>query len=213
MFTIDLLNGESLPVKSRPAGIVIALVTFAVPVITAIVMLSFYLSDRILMSVQNQSLSKCEAEIDKLSEAVELQELFEREKENVSHCLSEVASSIRRHMQWSPVLVTIAEKIPEPIAITKLNVKESFVRRKVAKKDDPKKKVDVMIPIRILEITVIGKPNYNSDTVVRDFKDRLRFSDVLGPKLKDITVAKEVEATEAEAIVSYEMSCVFKEGI
>ncbi len=209
MFTIDLLNGEGVPVKSRPAGIVVAVVTFAVPVIMAIVMLSFYLSDRILISVQNQSLSKCEAEIDKLSEAMELQELFEREKENVSHCLSEVASSIRRHMQWSRVLVTIAKNIPKSIVITKLNVKESFVRRKVARKDDPKKKVDVMIPMRILEMTVIGKPYCNNDTAVRKFKDRLRFSDVLGPKLKDITVAKE----EAEAIVSYEMSCIFKEGI
>ena len=43
MFTIDLLKGQGIPIKSRPTGIAISAAAVAVPVIIAIVMLGFYL--------------------------------------------------------------------------------------------------------------------------------------------------------------------------
>ncbi len=54
MFTIDLLKGEGVPVKSGPGGITIAVVTLVVPIVIAIVMLGLYLSNIINISVQTQ---------------------------------------------------------------------------------------------------------------------------------------------------------------
>ena len=54
MFTIDLLKGESVPAKSSPEGIAVVAVTFVVPIIIAMVMVSFYLSNIINISVQKQ---------------------------------------------------------------------------------------------------------------------------------------------------------------
>ena len=38
MFDIDLLKGQGIPIRSRPEGVAVAIVTVAVPVIIAIVM-------------------------------------------------------------------------------------------------------------------------------------------------------------------------------
>ncbi|MBN2456977.1 MAG: hypothetical protein JXB29_10675 [Sedimentisphaerales bacterium] len=212
MFTIDLLKGEGIPVRSGPGGVIIAVVAFVVPVITVLAVFSLYVSNKIYISAQHRAVTSLQGKIEKLSDALELQKAFEEEKENINCCLSEAASTIGRHTQWSEVLIAVAKNIPDTVRLTSLNVKESFVTKKVARKDNPEKTVDVTVPMRILEMTVSGKPNYNNDRAVRDFRDRLLICELLKPKLKEITVAKGVEEFGNEDIVSYDMSCIFKEG-
>jgi len=212
MFTIDLLKGKGIPVKSRPEGVVIAAVTSAVPVIIAIVMFGFYLSDRIVISVQKQRIVSYQANIDKLSEATELQKSFEEEKSAINSCLSEIASSIGRHTQWSPVLVTLVENMPHSMVLTKLEVKQHSVKRKVPRRDDPNKMVDISVPVRTLQMSVSGNPQYNCDEAVRDFRNRLRFSKLLRPKLEDIRVSQKSDTLEGQDVVSYEIDCIFKPG-
>jgi len=210
MFTIDLLKGQGLPVKSRPEGIAIAATTLAVPVIIAIVMFGFYLRNKIIISVQKQEIANYETKIAKLSDAVELQKSFENEKNAVSSCLSEVSTSISRHTQWSPVLTTLVKNMPDSVVLTELEVKQSSVKRKVPKKDDPKKMIDISVPVRTLQINVCGSPQSNCDKAVRDFRDRLRSSAFLGPKLENIRVSQRFGTLESRDVVFYQIDCIFK---
>ncbi len=210
MFTIDLLKGEGLPAKSRPEGIAIAATTLAVPVIIAIVMFGFYLRNKIIISIQKQTIVSYETKIDELSDAVELQKTFENEKNAVSNCLSEVSTSISRHTQWSPVLTTLVKNMPDSVVLTELKVKQSSVKRKVPKKDDPKKMIDISVPVRTLQINVCGSPQSNCDKAVRDFRDRLRSSAFLGPKLENIRVSQRFGTLESRDVVFYQIDCIFK---
>jgi len=210
MFTIDLLKGEGLPAKSRPEGIAIAATTLAVPVIIAIVMFGLYLRNEIIISVQKQEIVNYETKIDKLSDAVELQKSFENEKNAVSSCLSEVSTSISRHTQWSPVLTTLVKNMPDSVVLTDLNVSQSSVKRKVPKKDDPQKMIDISVPVRILQMNVCGSPQSNCDKAVRDFRDRLRSSAFLGPKLENIRVSQRFGPLESQDVVFYQIDCIFK---
>jgi hypothetical protein len=210
MFTIDLLKGQGIPVKSRPEGIVIAAVTFAVPIIVAITMFGFYLSNIINISIQKQEIIRREAEIDKLSDAVELQKSFEKEKGIMNSCLSEVATSIGSYTQWSPILATLVENMPDSVVLTRLEVKQHSVKRKVPQKNDPQTKIDINVPAKILQIHVCGSPQSNCDKAIRDFRDRLRFSSFLGPKLEDIRVSQNVDTLDNNNVVSYEIDCIFK---
>ncbi len=79
MFTIDLLKGQGIPMKSSPGGIAIAAVAVAAPMTIAIIMFGFYLNDRTQVSTKEQEIVRCQAEIDKLSGTVELQDSFEKE--------------------------------------------------------------------------------------------------------------------------------------
>ena len=210
MFTIDLLKGEGIPAKSRPEGIAIAAATLAVPVIIAIVMFGLYLRNRIIISIQKQAIVNYETKIVELSDAVELQKSFEKEKAVIGSALSEVKSSIGRHTQWTPVLATLVENMPDLLVLTELRVKQNSVKIKVPKKDDPQKMVDISVPVRTLQMSVSGRPGDNCDEAVRDFKDRLRSSALLGPKLEDIRVSQEFDTLEGRDVISYEIDCIFK---
>jgi len=213
MFTIDLLKGQCIPAKSRPGSIAIVGATFAVPIIIAIVMFGFYLSNIINISVQKQEIVKYEKRIDKLSDSIEMQKLFEKEKNVISSCLTEVSSSIAKHTQWSPILRTLVENLPDSVVLTSLEVKQRFIKRKVPRKDDPEKMTSISVPVRTLHVSVYGSPQTNHDKAVRDFGARLRSSALLGPKLEDIRVSQGFDTLQNQDVVSYEINCVFKPGL
>jgi Tfp pilus assembly protein PilN len=210
MFTIDLLKGQGIPIKSGPWGLVIAAMAFAVPVLVAMVMLGFYLVDRIVISEKKQAIVNYERYINKLSDAVKLQESFEKEKNNINSCLSEALSSAGKHTQWSPILATVVENMPDSMVLTKLEVKQRSANKKVPQKDDPNKMIDVGVPASTLQMSVSGRSQANNDKAVKDFKDRLRLSALLAPKLEDIIVSQKSDTFEGQDVVSYEIDCIFK---
>jgi len=212
MFTIDLLKGQGLPVKSRPEGIAVAAATFAVPVIIAIAMFGYYLHAKIVISIQKQGITNYETRTNELAGAIAMQKSFEKEKNIINSSISEVKASIGRHTQWSPILVTLVKNIPDSMVLTKLEGKQRYVKRKVPKKGDPKQMVKISVPVRTLRMNISGSPQSNCDRAVRDFRDRLRFSAALEPKLEDIRFAQKADTLEGRDVISYEIDCIFKPG-
>jgi hypothetical protein len=210
MFTIDLLKGRGIPVKSGPGGITIAVVAIIVPIVTAIVMFGFYLSDIINISVQKQEIVRYEKKIDELSDALDMQRSFEEKRSTYSDSLSEVSSSIGRHVQWSPILAMLLKSMPHSMVLIKLEVKQDFVRKQVPQEKDPKKMTSISVPVRTLRINVCGSPQSDCDSAIRSFGDRLRSSALLGPKLEDIKVSQGFDTLKNQDVVSYEIDCVFK---
>ncbi len=210
MFTIDLLKGQGVPIRSGPWGVAIAATAFAVPVFVAMVMLGFYLGGRIAISTKKQAIVNYEGYINKLSDAVKLQESFEKEKNNINNCLSEALSSAGKHTQWSPILATVVENMPDSMVLTRLEVKQRSANKKVPQKDDPSKMIDVSVPASTLQMSVSGRSQADNDKAVKDFKDRLRLSALLAPKLEGIIVSQRADTFEGQDVVSYEIDCIFK---
>lgn len=210
MFTIDLLKGEGVPTKGKLEGIAIAVVTLAVPIVIAMVVFSIYLSDTTTMSIQKRDTLKYVEKTNELSDAVKLQESFEKEKNAISSSLSEVASSIGKHTQWTPILTTLVKNMPDSMLLTRLEVKQHPVKIKVPRKDDPEKTVEIRVPARTLRMNLCGSPQYNCDKAVKDFRDRLRSSTSLGAQLENIRVSQEFDTLEGRDVVCYQIDCVFK---
>ena len=210
LFTIDLLKGQGIPIKSKPEGIVVAAAAFVIPAVIAIVMLGWYLSTSASISIQKQKISSYEEKISKLSKAVELYNSFEEEKGAVNNCLSEVSSSIKKHTQWSPDLVMLVKNMPDSLVLKELEVKRRSTKVKVPQKDNPQTMVDVSVPVETLHITVSGNIRNNSDKAVRLFRDRIRSSDLLREKLEDIIVSQELNTPKSRDTVSYDIDCIFK---
>lgn len=212
MFKIDLLNGQAVPLQRKPGSFAIILISAAVPVIIAIGMISFYHRTSIAASAKEQEITEYQAKIDKLSDAVELQKTLEKKKAAYNSCLSEVRSSIKRYTQWSPALTTLMENMPDSVVLTSLKVDHETVKKKVPKEDNPKKMVEIDVLVRILKLTVSGGQNSDNDEAVREFRDRIRASAFLGPKIEKIRVSQNSETRDGKDIVSYEISCVLKAG-
>jgi len=213
MFTIDLLKGRGIPAKTHPRNIAVAAVTVVVPVIITIAMFGFFLHNRIIISIKKNTIGNYETRISGFSDAIKLQKSFEEEKSIYSNCLSEVSSSFARHTQWSPVLVTLVKNMPDSVMLTALDVKQSSTKIKVPQKDDPKKMIDASVPLRTLQMTVVGRPKTNCDEAIRDFSERLRSSSLLGPKLDNIRTSQGVRKLKDEEVVSYQIDCIFKPGL
>ncbi|MHC4738995.1 MAG: hypothetical protein ACYS9Y_08845 [Planctomycetota bacterium] len=210
MFEIDLLQGQGVPIKSSPKSIAVATIAFAIPVIVSIVMFSAYLKNNISMSIQKNQIANYEVKIEQLSDALQMQKSFEQEKEAIKTSLDEAKSVLTRHTQWSPILVELVKNMPDSVILSKLEVKQHFTKRKVPKKDDPQKTVDISVPIRTLRITLNADPQTNSDQAVKNFRNNLLASAVIGPKLEDLRISQEVENFLGKEVVSYEIDCILK---
>jgi hypothetical protein len=162
------------------------------------------------MSIKKQEIVRCQSEIDKLSDAVKLQESLEKEKILYSNCLLEVKSSIGKYIQWSPVLVTLVENMPNSVMLTGLEVRQDSVRKKVPNPDNPQEMIDSSVPVKILRMSVSGGPKYDCNKEVRDFQDHLQSSTFLRSRLENIVVSRESETLEGRDVASYEIDCVFK---
>ena len=213
MFEIDLLRGEGIPVKSRPKDIAIASVMIIVPAAIAIVLFSLYLRNKITISILNKEIVRCEVEINKLSDAVEAQKLLDEEKNIASSCMSEVGSALERHTQWSTLLAKVVENIPRSVSLSNLNIKQRTIKKKVPKKDDPEKMIDIQFLARTLHMSVYGSAQSDCDEAVREFRERLLSSPFLGPKLENITVAQKYGNIDGQETVSYEIDCIFNPGM
>jgi Tfp pilus assembly protein PilN len=210
MFTIDLLKGKCIPRKSSPGSIATAATAAFVPVVIVIMMFSLYLRNKIIISVQANSISNFETKIEELSDAIKLQKSFELEIGTYNNCLSEVSNSLERHIQWSPVLVTLVENMPDSVMLTAIDIKQRSIRIKVPQNDDPTKMIDVSVPAKTLEMKVVGKPQSNSDEAVKNFSDLLRSSSTLGPKLETIRISQGLDSIGGKELVSYQIECIFK---
>src|SRR4030042_1716656 len=198
MFTIDLLKGQCVPMKSGALGGVMAIMAFVMPIVVAMTMLGFYTSNRIVIKVTRQEMVSYENSIQTLSDAVKMQGSLEKEKNGINSCLSEALSSVGRHTQWSPVLAAVVENMPDSMILTRLEVKQYSASKKVPKKDDPNTMVVVNVPASTLQMSVNGRSQANNDKAVRDFKDRLRLSALLAPKIEDIVVSQKTDIFEGK---------------
>ena len=210
MYEVDLLKGEGIPIRSRPGGIAFACMVIAVPLILGIAMASIYLEHRVAASVQNQQLTRLQHVIATLSEALETKYALEHQQAASRHLLGEVKTALTGHTQWSSILTTVVDGLPNALILTKLAARQDSVRRQVPAKDNPEVTVDITVPRRTLHIGVCGYDEQAAYRAVRNFQDRLRSSPVLGPCIDTVTVSQESQTLDGESVVSYELNCAFK---
>jgi Tfp pilus assembly protein PilN len=219
MFAIDLLKGQGRPARTKPQGVAIFVATFAVPMLVAILIAGYYYRNKVTISIHKQNIANYVTQTERLADALKLKEAWEKDKSAINGCLTEVAGSIGRHTQWSPVLVAIVQNLPESVVMNSLEVRQSSIKRKTAvkagsEKDKKDKQADTSVAVRTLKLRVSGNPSYDCDREVKAFRDRLRASNVLGPKLEDVVIASQGHDTlDGREVVAYDIDCIFKPGL
>ena len=210
MFTIDLLKGQAIPIKSKPGGIAVMAGAIVIPVLAVIILVNSYLTGNVALAVGKQQVINYSSQTEKLTDALALQKSFEEQKNAQYGCLFEVSANIDRHVQWTPILVTVVESMPDTMVITKLEVKRESVRMQIPKKEDPTKMVESSVLIKKMLISVTGDQSRNHDKSVKSFCERMRDSEVLGPIIDKISVNQKNMKNKGKEELFYEIDCVFK---
>lgn len=214
MFTIDLLKGQGIPVKTTPQGMAVAAAATLVPAVTAIMLFGFYLYDRVIVSVQQQRVASYEEKIAELDDVVEQREHLESQISHQKGCLTEVGSLVQRHHQWSPVLAMLVRSMPESLVLTNLEVKERTVRKLVPDEDDPEIEIEVSVPAKTLAMTVRNAVGTEADSdAVRKFREQLYSDEALNPLLENVVVSQRTQRIHGQTVMTYEISCLFKSKV
>lgn len=131
MFTIDLLKGRGVPIKTKPGGVYLVAISFIVPVILAAIIFGNYLHNRILMTTYKSDLERADKGIKDLAPDIRLQKLLERRKNKLEACREEVADVINWHIQWSAVLQALVENIPKTVILDELKTHSDSEKKNV----------------------------------------------------------------------------------
>jgi len=210
MYKVDLLKGEGIPIRSRPGGIAFACLVIAVPMIVGSAMACIYLEHRVAASVQLQQLNRLRGAVTALSEVLQTKHALQEQQALGLQLLGDVKTALKEHTQWSPVLTTVIDCMPDNLILTRLEAKRDSQRRRVPAKDNPGATVDIDVPVRALRIGVYGHEEQTTYRAVRDFQERLRSSALLAPRLDTLTISQEAQTLDGQEGVGYELNCVFK---
>jgi len=221
MFTIDLLKGQGRPVRTRPMGMAIFVVTFVIPMLVAIVMAGYYYNNKVAISINKQNISNFDVQLERLADVSKLAESSRRDKINLNDCLSDAANSIGAHIQWSPILVSLVQNFPDSAVLNSLEVKQTSINKKavtggaaIAEKDAKDKANNTSVTVRTLRMRLCGSPNSDFDREIKAFRDRLLASDIIGTKLEDVVIASQTnDVVDGRNVISYDIDCIFKPGI
>ncbi len=211
MFTIDLLKGNGIPLRSDPRRAALRAVPFLLPIFLVLGLVGEILCNRTLLITGQDNVQRMQAQITKARQDVAAYEETLRTIQETRHRLREVARALDRHTQWSEVLATLASELPGEIAIRELELKRSATRKKASDKANPEKLVTRIQVRRVLEITLYGPPSGRTDQAVEQYLDRLGASPVVAPMIENIRIASRYEEDiDGQRSAVYKVECLCK---
>ena len=211
MFTIDLLKGSGAPLKSHPGKFALSIVPFIVPAIIIMIMVVHYGYNSTVLAMSKTRIDKMQSMIAGYSDDIEYYKSMTGKLTATRQHLGDVSSVIDKHVQWSPMVQTLVETMPDSIMLQKLNLHRSIVRKKMPDKTNENKMISVDCIKRKLRITVYGVSPFDSDTAVQGYIYRLRNSDIFMSVVADVRiVARDVAKLDGKDVPSYEIDCPFK---
>ncbi len=212
MHTIDLLRGQGIPAKATLGSVAIVIVIVAMPILAGAVLLDRYLNNKEVIAIDQQAIAKAQETVDRFAADVKSQEQMERRRAGVNTRLAEVKSCLGDYVQWSPVLLALAENMPAEMVMSKLSAEVRRGRERGFRGDDPNRPGNVNVTRRTLTLDISGSAGGSYDAVVRDYGERLKSSPVLGPKLENVVFSQRAGQFGEETTVIYTMNLTLKAG-
>ncbi len=211
MFTIDLLKGKGVPDQPKPAMIAVGSVPFVVPVLVAVVLACFYGGTFVRIVSARSEIAPLDKQILARLPEVKFARKINAGISGTNKGLNEVAIAIKQFCQFSGILETLSEELPDSILFK--DIKITGVREKI-KIPDPKdssKKIERRFMRRIMRINVCGIPSRRTDVAVREYIERLQKSKALGSLIERIGIVSEEDGKLDEKTVTlYGIECRFK---
>lgn len=210
MHTIDLLRGEGVPAKATAGTVAIVIVTVLVPLLVASVVVDRYLHNREVILIQQQAIAQHQTTIDDLAGAVKWKEAREKEQSAVTAKLSEVASCVDDYIQWTPVLMALAENMPSDMIMSRVAAQSRVEKTQTPSANDPNNMVNASITRRTLAVDITGTEQRNYGSTVENYTAKLKKSFRLASILQDINVSQKRGGSASEETATWTMNLIFK---
>jgi hypothetical protein len=208
MHSIDLLKGHGIPPKATTGGIIILTIMVIVPILVATGILDWYLQTGIYIETMQQKIETAKETITKHTPDVKMKHSLEKEIKLLNSKLTEISRALDIFIQWTPVLVTVAENMPGQMIMRDLTAQSQSTRRTTRRRVDPNKPVAIPIPERSLVMNINGSRPGSYYQTVQQYQERLNNSPALKEKIKEIVPSTEA-GTGFDQTESYSMNIIF----
>ena len=211
MFTIDLLKGKGVPDQLKPTMIAIGSVPFVVPVLAAVVLVCFYGGTFVRIAGAKSEIAPLEKEILEHLPEVKFAREINAGISNTNKDLNEVGVAIKQFCQFSGILETLSEELPDSILFKEIKVTGVREKKKMPDPKDPSKQINGRFMKRVMRISVCGIPSRKTDVAVHEYINRLQESKALGSLIERIGIVSEEDSKLDEKTVTlYGIECRFK---
>ena len=209
MHKIDLLKGQGIPPKVTFGNVIIIIITIIVPVLVLAGFLDKYLRNNIEIENIEHNIGSLEQNVTKSQPDMKVTLELQGQRDIYAARLNEVAKCVDTYMQWSPVLIELAQKIPPEIIMTKMEVTTEPIKTNGKQNNDPNKPLSIPIPERkmVMELNGIGTDSFN--TIVQNYQKNLKASEILKSELKDLKFYMNTNINE-DSLETYYLNFVFQ---
>lgn len=211
MFTIDLLKGTGVPIKNNPGTVALKVLPFVLPLLVAVYLFGSFEYNRTVVAMEITGSDKMRDKLAEYSADIQQARQWTSAAEQTQKNLAEVTRGLGRHLQWSPILQTLVEQLPDSIALKELKLSRSTTRKKVTEGKDSNKQVNKTIIHRILSVQVFGESSWETDEAVQQYLDRLGKAPAIRQRMKDIRiVSQQTDEASGKPITIHTIECEFQ---
>lgn len=196
-----------MPPRSGPARIIIIVITVLVPSFISLLLAAFYIHNEIVTTINRQEVIKIQDKAVEFSGDVKMQKNMEREAVLYRSCLSEINKHIGKYNQWSPVLVTLVREMPDSVVLTGLDLEHDMIQQETPNENPLNATPATKL---VIKVSNLGQGGYGED--IKDFRNRLYASSMLGSKLENIAFSRKTQEKDGMETISYQIECIFKTG-
>ena len=199
MFTIDFLKNQGIPERPRVFDVGVFTGVAAVSLLVFLLLATQYSYNNSVLQSKQKALIRCESILERTSGEGSLKYRIKSNLNIYDQCYLEIANSIGRYVQWTPVLREFVDLLPPSILLNELSVIRTIKKRKVTSMIDPAKKVDIEIINRTLKSDVYDFIPEAQGRAVENHLNNLRSSQLFKDVLDEAYI---VESSDAEYISS-----------
>ena len=194
MFKIDFLKGKGLPARSRKFETGLFAGIAAVSVLILCLLCVQYFHNSLTLRLRHKQLAALESMLEGTAGSVNIESRIKKDLNIYNECYFEIAVSIGRYVQWTPLLRELANSLPPSMLINELSVTRTIKKEKVASIMEPGKQVDFEIVSRTLNSDLYGFTPDENDTAVKSYLAIWRDSEVLNGAFEKVYLAESRDA-------------------
>jgi hypothetical protein len=185
MHAIDLLKGEGLPAKTTIGSVVFTTLIFVLPLLIGALILGKYAINKTSLDVKEGQKERLKKEIASFqSDTKQVSEQLKEKKLFIAN-LNEVSKCVDTYIPWTPVLVSLARNIPDPVIIDNLTASNANTGS-MRLVNDPNKPLTIPIPERKMTAAISGQEQNVFNLLVQDYEKKLNSEELLKPFLREL---------------------------
>jgi hypothetical protein len=196
MHTIDLLKGQGLPPKTTLGSVFFVALMFVIPILIGMGTIGFYIINKVEIDIRQDQIIRLKDEIAKSEPNVLKTKTLRKEKDFYAVRLNEVEKCVKTYIQWTPVLMAIAENMTDNMLLNRLAVALDESQSAGRKDIDPNKPLTIPIPQRKMTAAIGVYSNDLSNSIMLEYQKKLKSEQLLKPFLLDLHFLMETKKAD-----------------